>query len=218
MPPSRHRGLFCTIRITRVSTRTQALQRHTISQPQATQEGAAAQARYHLDVSGLGLDTMDALNDMHNEDNVLTHEDGDFGNMDIEPLPDNMNNEESIVCAIRDYIDHLWTFQKYKDTYTWCQHLDSLHANRASILPTLVIAFLQWKATASSAVYEPPPGPECSTMDSANLLFTISVVDIFTLRFLGNTPHNPSMAVSLRTLEHYRLIRLRKPSFIIEAF
>ncbi|KAG2101883.1 uncharacterized protein F5147DRAFT_746939 [Suillus discolor] len=31
-------------------------------------------------------------------------------------------------------------------------------------------------------------------------------------------PHNPSIAVSLRTLEHYCLIRLRKPSFSIEAF
>ncbi|KAG2072960.1 hypothetical protein BDR04DRAFT_1127410 [Suillus decipiens] len=49
---------------------------------------------------------MDALNDMCNEDGILTHEDMDFG-MDLEPLPANINEEESIVCAIQDYIDHL---------------------------------------------------------------------------------------------------------------
>ncbi|KAG1745379.1 uncharacterized protein EDB91DRAFT_1236322 [Suillus paluster] len=70
--------------------------------------------------------------------------------------------------------------------------------------------------------------------------FSINTVDIFTLStrttfhrledsispvqslistgFLGNAPHNPSIAISLRTLEHYRLLHLRKPSLSIEAF
>ncbi|KAG2151616.1 uncharacterized protein EDB93DRAFT_1240001 [Suillus bovinus] len=78
------------------------------------------------------------------------------------------------------------------------------------------------------------------TPNSSNYSFSINTVDIFTLSthatfhrsedslspvqslvsagFLGNVPHNPSIAISLRTLEHYRLLRLRKPSLSIEAF
>ncbi|KAG1885372.1 hypothetical protein F4604DRAFT_1878101 [Suillus subluteus] len=70
--------------------------------------------------------------------------------------------------------------------------------------------------------------------------FFIPVVDIFTLDteasisrdadcpspstalvragYLGHVPHAPSLAFSLRTLEHFRLLRARKPSFSIEAF
>ncbi|KAG2361431.1 hypothetical protein BDR07DRAFT_1451611 [Suillus spraguei] len=36
--------------------------------------------------------------------------------------------------------------------------------------------------------------------------------------FLGNAPHNPSIAICLWTLEHYRLFHLCKPSLSIEAF
>ncbi|KAG1785411.1 uncharacterized protein HD556DRAFT_1435133 [Suillus plorans] len=70
--------------------------------------------------------------------------------------------------------------------------------------------------------------------------FYIPVVDIFTLDtevliprdadspspttalvragYLGHVPHAPSLAFSLHTLEHFRLLRARKPSFSIEAF
>ncbi|KAG1850194.1 hypothetical protein DFJ58DRAFT_716828 [Suillus subalutaceus] len=76
--------------------------------------------------------------------------------------------------------------------------------------------------------------------DSNDYSFSITTVNIFTLStcatfhrledslspvqslvsagFLGNAPHNPSIAISLRTLEHYRLLRLCKPSLSIEAF
>ena len=36
--------------------------------------------------------------------------------------------------------------------------------------------------------------------------------------YLGNTPATPSLAISLRTLELFRRIRLRKPSFSVEGF
>lgn len=36
--------------------------------------------------------------------------------------------------------------------------------------------------------------------------------------YLGNVPLNPSIAVSFKTLEMYRRIQLRKPSFSVEAF
>ncbi|KAG1837662.1 hypothetical protein F4604DRAFT_1885677 [Suillus subluteus] len=36
--------------------------------------------------------------------------------------------------------------------------------------------------------------------------------------YLGNVPYSPSIATSLRTLEHFQLLRLHKPSFSVEAF
>ncbi|KAG2126016.1 hypothetical protein DEU56DRAFT_700369, partial [Suillus clintonianus] len=36
--------------------------------------------------------------------------------------------------------------------------------------------------------------------------------------YLGHVPHAPSLAFSLHTLEYFRLLRARKPSFSIEAF
>jgi hypothetical protein len=36
--------------------------------------------------------------------------------------------------------------------------------------------------------------------------------------FIGNAPFHPSVAVSMKTLELYRTLRRRKPSFSVEAF
>ena len=38
------------------------------------------------------------------------------------------------------------------------------------------------------------------------------------LGFIGNVPFKPSVAVSIKTLELYHLLRRRKPSFRVEAF
>jgi len=38
------------------------------------------------------------------------------------------------------------------------------------------------------------------------------------LGFIGNAPFHPSLAVSVKTLELYRILRRRKPSFSVEAF
>ena len=67
----------------------------------------------------------------------------------------------------------------------------------------------------------------------------ISVIDIYTLStsikfpcagdqttasvlaglgFIGNAPFHPSVAVSMKTVELYRIVRRRKPSFSVEAF
>ena len=73
----------------------------------------------------------------------------------------------------------------------------------------------------------------------ANYDFSLEVLDIYTLntlvivpcsekdlpiqalakiRYLGNAPATPSLAISFRTLELLRCIRLRKSSFSVEAF
>ena len=81
------------------------------------------------------------------------------------------------------------------------------------------------------------PGGGGITLDGVDI--EIAVVDIYTLStsvkvssadegttasaladlgFIGNAPFNPSIAVSMKTLELYRILRRRKPSFSIEAF
>jgi hypothetical protein len=177
----------------------------------------------------------------------------DFADDDVnwEPLPDSVNQDDTIVCAIRDFLDnpyvyHLfplvnchkpqsnrWAKRRYKDARSWRNRLDSLESNWSPLIPALVDAFIKWKShkcTADSVADE--ADPEYS--------FTIRVVDIFTLLpsvtihrsatstsaaeslmaqgYLANTPVDPSCAVSLRTLEHFRLLRCRKPSLSTEAF
>ena len=78
-----------------------------------------------------------------------------------------------------------------------------------------------------------------SPTPSASIEVEISVIDIYTLStsikiscvgdqttastlaglgYIGNAPFHPSVAISIKTLELYRIIRRRKPSFSVEAF
>ncbi|KAG1747807.1 uncharacterized protein EDB91DRAFT_1235789 [Suillus paluster] len=98
-------------------------------------------------------------------------------------------------------------------------------------------AYLTWKNSAKGYCQCPLGRPaSCATEYD----FTINTVDIFTLEqsaliscsansrspsialvlqgYMGNAPYSPSYAVSLWTLEHYRILRLHKPSLSIEAF
>lgn len=82
----------------------------------------------------------------------------------------------------------------------------------------------------------PSPG---QTDNSSPFDFSIDTIDLYTLQrthtihrtaqmktavalmtqgFLSNVPLRPSIALSLKTLELYRRLRLRKPSFSVEAF
>jgi hypothetical protein len=94
----------------------------------------------------------------------------------------------------------------------------------------MTAAYLKWR-------YHPT---EQATSGPTNLDFNIDIVDVYSLAwsayiprsedsksplealalhgYIGNAPLSPSMAVSIKTLELYRRIRLRKPGFSIEAF
>lgn len=130
-----------------------------------------------------------------------------------------------------------WAGRHYKDSRTWRSRLQNLHANWASLIPFLVDVYLTWKDSAKGHCQCPLGRPASC---AAEYDFTIHTVDIFTLErsalisrsadcrspsialilqgYMGNTPHSPSYAVSLRTLEYYRLLRLCKPSLSVEAF
>jgi hypothetical protein len=85
----------------------------------------------------------------------------------------------------------------------------------------------------------PPSQMHMDSTSPDDFSFPLDVLDIYTLEtsvfipcsgqelpiqalvkngYLGNTPKTPSLAISLRTLELFRRMRLRKSSFSVEAF
>lgn len=84
-----------------------------------------------------------------------------------------------------------------------------------------------------------PPSTVPTNNTPSDSVFTLELIDIYTLEttakisysseetpiqalvksgYLGNTPTTPTLAISLRTLELFRRVRLRKSSFSVEAF
>ncbi|KAJ3828633.1 hypothetical protein F5880DRAFT_1621091 [Lentinula raphanica] len=128
-------------------------------------------------------------------------------------------------------------FRKRVDGRTWAQRLRQNAANWQPHLEPMTDMYIQWK-------YQDPPNvvtfkdPTASpTVDGWD--FDINVIDIHTLArvaiiprdsetpvavalvqagYLGTTPVNPSVAITLRTLELFYSLRLFKPSFSVEAF
>jgi len=84
-----------------------------------------------------------------------------------------------------------------------------------------------------------PPAPNSDDQTTPLTDIEVSVIDIYTLStsvklsrvddkttavalaglgFIGNTPFRPSVAISMKTLELYRILRRRKASFSVEGF
>ncbi|KAG2154474.1 uncharacterized protein EDB93DRAFT_1102246 [Suillus bovinus] len=163
----------------------------------------------HECTAGLSQDTLNVLGEIRTE---LPHEDfiatdamdHDGQNRDWEPIPESWNEDETIVHAIRDFVDHRWNYRVCKDTRTWRSHLDSLHANWMPILPLLADAFLHWKASNSA--------PPLTTPLSTEHGFTIKVVDLFTLESHAFIPCEDDILTSVALVnagyvpyrQHYR--------------
>ena len=113
------------------------------------------------------------------------------------------------------------------------------------MLPSLVKLYMGWKYAASTTCTPSPMATDPSTPTSpdapppSDFSFSIELLDIYTLEasvrvpcsgeelpiqalvkngYLGNVPSTPTLAISFRTLELFRRIRLRKSSFSVEAF
>ena len=96
-------------------------------------------------------------------------------------------------------------------------------------VPLLTSAYLRWKYPKAS----PDPSPSPSSEVDINVLDIFSNVTsvkipiagdqsfaeaLVDAGYLGTTPIYPTLAISLRTLELFRVIRLFKASFSVEAF
>ena len=121
---------------------------------------------------------------------------------------------------------------KYKDVRTWRQRIETLDRNWKATLPALVDAYIQWKHT------KPPTDAQGAVFLGPR--FSIDIFDIYSLEttaeipvlvdtandavalvsagYLGTSPVKPTLAISLRTLELLRCVRLFKASFSMEGF
>ncbi|KAG1869941.1 hypothetical protein F4604DRAFT_1926724 [Suillus subluteus] len=191
------------------------------------------QERYNANIAGLSTESQTLLADMQH-DAVDSTTAGIVGTMDAmdhdfqwETVPDDLRDNETFMLAVQDIVGSQWRI--YKDSRGWRQHLVRLHANWSPLVNALTSGYLTWKYSS------PPPPSEPSPYD-----FSIDVINIYTLAtsayihssptietpaealilngYLGATPHSPTIAISLSTLELYRRLRLRKPSLSVEAF
>lgn len=144
---------------------------------------------------------------------------------------------QNIIVDIRDVVGlRKWHGRHKYRAQTWKQHIHRFNEAWAAIIDDLVKDYIHWKYGTSppTSQRQPPPTAESSEWD-----FTVEVLDVYTLDceatvhrdsdtkattalvqagYLAASPVIPSFAVSLRTLELLRTIRLFKPNFSIEAF
>ncbi|KAH9916348.1 hypothetical protein B0H21DRAFT_703065 [Amylocystis lapponica] len=128
---------------------------------------------------------------------------------------------------------HRWKTRWYKDTRTWRQRVQNMDQNWQPLIPDLADAYMAWR-------YPDETHSTAGDDNDTTYDFSIAIFDIYTLApmativrredtkttaealvsngYLGTTPISPSLAISLRSLELLRCIRLYKPSFSIEAF
>lgn len=108
-----------------------------------------------------------------------------------------------------------------------------MESNWAPFIDKMANAFMKWKACGSEA---PPPEDLCDASGTE----VLCVIDLYGLRrsillarylasessaedivlngFVGNSPIEPSLAISIPTLELYRRLRMRQASFSIQSF
>ncbi|KAL7283095.1 hypothetical protein ACG7TL_002520, partial [Trametes sanguinea] len=200
-----------------------------------------SQQRYEQATSGLSAESLHLLATMRGEssapsedpplqDVIMADAEVNDDGWEDEPAEEEDRGQESMAYAIRDLLESRPNFRKYKDTRTWRRRVRNLDENWRPLLPHLVDAYPAWRNGDAT-----PQDPSPSEYD-----FEIDVLDFYSTSratvvpraadvlspaealvrhgYLGNVPLNPSLAVSLKTLELLRVFRLFKPSLSFEAF
>ncbi|KAH0833455.1 hypothetical protein J3R83DRAFT_12574 [Lanmaoa asiatica] len=185
---------------------------------------------------GLGNESHESLAALRDDSFPVDEHQVDFqfdditGNESGQSVPGEVSESESFMAAVHDVVGKPW--YKYKDGRTWQQRQARLQANWSPLVKELVAAYLEWKGPRTPPS---PVDPPSSIYD-----FSIPVLDVFgmqetaTIRrsedgasaatalvlhgYMPCSPTSPVLAISLRSLELYHHIRLRKPSFSVEAF
>lgn len=138
-------------------------------------------------------------------------------------------------------------YRIHQDERSWRLRLQHLEENWASVIDEVTEVFIAQRYYASEIECAPqawsPPPPDMSQPPSQSdeyLNFNIPVVNLFTCQsnvlishskyrksraaslvmagYLGTSPVQPSFAICLKTLEHYHQLRLRQPTFSVQAF
>ncbi|KAJ2929278.1 hypothetical protein H1R20_g7813, partial [Candolleomyces eurysporus] len=183
----------------------------------------------------LGPRHKEILSDIHRD----THDDeemGDFGvGADIEELPATPDDIASLGNVADAVMEVIYDQRVTRLQPGWRARTTQLHENWGNI-DDLATAFLQWKNSSSMS----PTTPDGTGAPQPPLLeFDMELIDLFSLErklhvnlpdnktivphliaqgYLPTTPIKPLVAISLRTLDFYKILRQRKPSFSVESF
>ncbi|RXW20413.1 hypothetical protein EST38_g5445 [Candolleomyces aberdarensis] len=172
------------------------------------------------------------LRQEHNQDA------GDFDvGADIEEVPATLSDIMSLGDVADAVMDAIYEQPVSRLRPGWRQRTAQFHENWGNI-DDLATAFVQWKSSSSSTSPDPPITTPRQPLPT-DVKFDMEVIDMFTREttlhvtlpddetivphlivrgYLPTTPINPLVAISLRTLQFYKVLRQRKPSFSIEAF
>ncbi|KAG6835632.1 hypothetical protein H0H93_016343, partial [Arthromyces matolae] len=150
---------------------------------------------------------------------------------DVDETTENNMPKEYLAHAARDFVDSRFHSRYRTDARTWRQRIQRQQQNWEPLMEQLTDAYLAWRYTTTSLPESPVPSDydhTLTTIDLYSLQTQITIhrtadstslaVDIVRHGYLGTTPTSPSIALSLRTLELYYIIRRRRASFSIEAF
>ncbi|OJT09099.1 hypothetical protein TRAPUB_1 [Trametes pubescens] len=207
---------------------------------------AEVEERHLRNLTSLGQGSRDILDSLHHQPESSTENDESMDGAqddymivvndrepdahDWEYLKDAPREEE--VVQIRDILS--MRGYRPKDERTWGLRVQNLDENWRPLLPKLVDCYLRWRY---GHPVPPVTPPDASDGPSS---FEIDVLDFYTLHrvaaipmpehcatraealvlsgYLGTAPLQPSLAISLKTLELFRVIRLFKASFSVEAY
>ncbi|KAG6835638.1 hypothetical protein H0H93_016291 [Arthromyces matolae] len=146
----------------------------------------------------------------------------------------------SIFVDLRDLVTSRWKHRVYVDHRTWKARQQAFFRNWNAVLNDIVHAYLTWSADSRLPFTTSSDDNITSSDNEGTNSFTITVIDVHSLAstatiprtsddsssiidlaragYIGNSPVEPSCAVSIRTLELFRALRLFRPSFSVEAF
>ncbi|KAK7444532.1 hypothetical protein VKT23_015210 [Stygiomarasmius scandens] len=204
------------------------------------QERQKAKETYSLNVQGLSADSRRTLDELAGDVGEETLDTYDSDPMDIDTRVMAGNDDEAedalniggetFVYAVRDLIQgNKWSGHRWrKDGRTWRRRIQAMDEQWSTQLEDMTDAYIQWKYTSGTSYPSDLEYDfEISTINLYTLERTIQVardahtepnVALVRAGYLGNSPVAPSIAVSLKTLELFHVLRLFKASFSIEAF
>ncbi|RDX49545.1 hypothetical protein OH76DRAFT_1418305 [Lentinus brumalis] len=195
-------------------------------------ERERAKERLRMIEKSLGVESRKDLADLRREEHpdtdgqmlddlTLQNDDGD-DNWEDDPEA----GEEAVALAIRDLLGTR-TSRSYRDGRSWRKRLQNFDANWKVVLPDICKAYLQWRY-GTPAPKDPeilPATEEFEVLDIYSTATTATITrygslaeDLVLNGYLGTAPLHPSLAISFKTLELFRLIRSFKASFSTEAF
>ncbi|KAG6823553.1 hypothetical protein H0H92_009819, partial [Tricholoma furcatifolium] len=217
---------------------------HTLASEALARERHESRVRYNEHISGLSKSTIrtlqnNTINPCQDRTDAITSDEhaGDWEDVmeDVIGGPQAVDGGEGvddIVYDLRDLVTSRWKSRWYTDHRTWKLRRERFDKNWQTIMQDIVTAYLTWRKAPS--LHNPLPDPPDPAYS-----FTLDAIDIYTLPktvhitrsatispsaalvhagYLGNSPLSPSLAISLKTLELLRVIRLHRPSFSLEAF